>query len=234
MSRVIMGSNMQQRRIWALADPHLSFAHPKPMDIFGAHWANHAERIQANCRKLVEQDDLLLIPGDISWAMKRKDAEVDLAFLAALPGIKVLCKGNHDYWWNSDKPLNCPGLNDTPYHLADLSVGVAGTRGWLPTTSDMAPEQRKSNNDIIKREVSRLDKRLSAIEQCQVKYVIVHYPPLEEFWQIIDGRNVTAILYGHLHVGESEEALPDRWHGLRSLCVAADRIKFAPKLVQTL
>ena len=127
------------RRIWGLADTHLSFAKPKPMDIFGTHWRDHPAKIARACRAVVEPGDLLLMPGDLSWALKRADAEVDLAWLAALPGIKVLCKGNHDYWWDSDRALDFPGLHDTPYITEDGQIGIAGTRGWYPARRAAAP-----------------------------------------------------------------------------------------------
>ena len=132
------------RRIWGLADTHLSGAKPKTMDKFGTHWHNHPAKIEAACRAVVAPGDLLLMPGDLSWAMKRQDAEVDLAWLAALPGTKVVCKGNHDHWWDSDRSLNYPGLHDTPFISDDGQVGVAGTRGWfLPDSTATTPSGRR-------------------------------------------------------------------------------------------
>jgi predicted phosphohydrolase len=222
------------RRIWAIADTHLSFANPKPMDIFGAHWHNHAERIRRQCERLISNDDLLMIPGDISWAMKRKDADLDLAFIAGFPGNKVLCKGNHDYWWPSDKRLNFPGLFDTPFKLPNTEVGVAGTRGWIPTNIQMSTEEMLSNETIISREKNRLAKRLTAIGDCTIKLVILHYPPLDDFKDILLEHGVSTLLYGHLHTGGTDHPLPESWHGLRCICVAADRVEFTPKLVMTL
>ncbi len=158
------------RRIWALADTHLSFAKPKPMDIFGDYWHDHPAKIEKACRAVIQPDDLLLMPGDLSWAMKRVDAEPDLAWLAALPGIKVLCKGNHDYWWDSDRPLNYPGLHDTPFVSEDGQIGVAGTRGWVSHPASGSTEAEKAQCEkIIAREVSRLSKRLEAIQDCPHK-----------------------------------------------------------------
>ena len=223
-----------QRRIWAIADTHLSFASPKPMDIFGQHWHNHAARIQQQCKRLVEPNDLLLIPGDISWALKRKDAEPDLSFIADLPGIKVLCKGNHDYWWDSDRPLSYQGLNDTPFTLPAKEIGVAGTRGWIPINDLMTDEQKISNERIISREKRRLSKRLDAITDCAVKIVIIHYPPLDDFRALLEDHNVSVILYGHLHLGSSEFPTPEKWYGIPAHCVASDRISFTPKLIMSI
>jgi len=220
------------RRIWALADTHLSFAKTKPMDIFGEHWRDHPARIEAACRAVVAPDDLLLMPGDLSWAMKRADAEPDLAWLAALPGVKVLCKGNHDYWWDSDKALDFPGLHDTPFVSQDGRVGIAGTRGWFPAIGTDA-EKTKAEK-IIAREVVRLTRRLEGIEGCALKIALIHYPPLDVFAPILAAHGVETVLYGHLHLNGRDYPVPERWHGLRALCVAADRLHFTPRLVATL
>jgi predicted phosphohydrolase len=217
-----------------MADTHLSFATPKPMDIFGSHWHNHPTRMRQHCEQIVTEGDLLLIPGDISWAMKRKAAEQDLEFIASFPGTKILCKGNHDYWWDSDKPLNYAGLFDTPYSLPGKELGIAGTRGWVPTVTTMSPDEKASNNIIILREKRRLTRRLEAIADCDCKIVMVHYPPIEEFRDIFAKYDVSTILYGHLHLGGSQYPLSEDWHGVKCLCVAADRINFTPRLIKTL
>lgn len=221
-------------RIWAIADTHLSFAKPKPMDIFGEHWRDHPARIARNCAAVIAPDDLLLIPGDLSWALKRADAEPDLEWLAGLPGIKVLCKGNHDYWWDSDRPLRFDGLHDTPYVSPDGRVGVAGTRGWYAPTPQMPPNERAQCEKIIAREVSRLEKRLNALGPCETKVALIHYPPLTEFAPLLKAHGVGTVLYGHLHLNGSETPISEEWHGLRALCVAADRLDFRPRLVASL
>ncbi len=222
------------RRIWGLADTHLSFAKPKPMDIFGTHWADHPAKILRACRAVVEPDDLLLMPGDLSWALKRADAEVDLAWLADLPGIKVLTKGNHDYWWDSDRALSFPGLHDTPYITNDGALGIAGTRGWFLPDSGSTDAERAQCEKIIAREVSRLSRRLDAIAHCPRKIALIHYPPLEAFVPLLKHHNVETVLYGHLHLNGRDSVPAEEWFGLRTLCVAADRLHFTPRLIGTL
>lgn len=214
-------------RIWAIADTHLSFAKPKPMDVFGDQWCDHPAKILRHCQAVIAPEDLLLLPGDLSWATKRAEAEADLSWLACLPGIKVLAKGNHDYWWDSDKPLAFPGLHDTPFVSEDGRIGVAGTRGWHP-------EEEPGDDRIIAREVQRLSRRLDAIRGCPTKFALIHYPPLDVFAPLLQAHQVTAVLYGHLHLGGAEAPLPERWQGLTTLCVAADRLHFRPRLVATL
>src|ERR1051326_5973032 len=92
-------------RIFAIGDLHLSHARPKPMSVFGEHWRDHELKIAANWRAQARGDDLLLVVGDISWALRLDEAKPDLDYLAALPGRKVILKGNHDYWWSSRKKI---------------------------------------------------------------------------------------------------------------------------------
>jgi predicted phosphohydrolase len=208
--------------IWAIADVHLSFARPKPMEIFGDIWRDHPAKIERACQAVIAPDDLLLIPGDISWAVKRQDAERDLAWLARLPGTKVLIKGNHDYWWDSDKPLNFPGLHDTPFIAFDGAVGIAGTRGW-----DVETDSEK----VSAREIKRLERRLAGIAGCARKIALIHYPPPEALAPLLQAQGVDTVLYGHLHLGGGSTPLPEKWHGMRALCVAADRLNFRPRLI---
>lgn len=71
------------------------------MDIFGKQWENHAEKIKTDWLNKVKEEDTVLIPGDFSWGMNLKEAYNDFVYLDSLPGIKIISKGNHDYWWNS-------------------------------------------------------------------------------------------------------------------------------------
>ena len=62
--------------LFAIADLHLSLGEDKPMDIF-AGWSNYVERLEDNWRKLITDDDTVVIGGDISWAMKLEETFVD-------------------------------------------------------------------------------------------------------------------------------------------------------------
>ena len=87
--------------LFSIADLHLSLASPKPMDIFGARWTDHTEKIEKRWRAVVNGDDTVVVPGDISWAIDLTGALPDLKFIDSLPGTKILGKGNHDYWWST-------------------------------------------------------------------------------------------------------------------------------------
>ena len=60
-------------RIFAIGDLHLSLSvENKSMDVFGPGWANHVDRLREGWQDTVGEDDLVLIPGDISWGLRLK------------------------------------------------------------------------------------------------------------------------------------------------------------------
>ncbi len=221
------------RRVWALADTHLGAAVGKTMNRFGTHWEGHPERIRRNCAELIADQDILLLPGDLSWAMRRDEAEPDLQLLASLPGIKVAIKGNHDYWWASGKDIAYPGLHSPPVLLDNGAIGIAGTRGWFVPTPGMPDEA--ANRKILERERGRLRRSLEAIQECAVKLAMTHYPP-HPYLPDLAAVNVAAVAYGHIHQGSPPEAERyahdgDVVDGVALFCVACDRIGFAPRLL---
>ena len=122
-------------KVWAIGDLHLSGANPKPMEKFGNHWKNHNEKISLAWRNMVSANDLVVVAGDISWAMKLPEAIIDLEWLARLPGRKAIIRGNHDYWWSSlSKMRNIAPESIEFIHNSAVRVNdvvVAGTRGWM-------------------------------------------------------------------------------------------------------
>ncbi|MBX7223890.1 MAG: metallophosphoesterase [Blastocatellia bacterium] len=130
-------------RVFALGDPHLSFAKPKPMHIFGEHWRNHADKIKAAWdalghlgpeNNISPEADILILAGDISWAMRDAEAQPDLDWIAALRGHKFIIRGNHDYWWHSLKKVQlAAGPTVEPLQANCVireRVAFVGTRGW--------------------------------------------------------------------------------------------------------
>ena len=224
-------------RVFAIADPHLSKAIPKPMDVFGPNWAGHPELFFERWRETVEDEDLVLIPGDISWAMSLEDALLDLQDIAALPGRKVLLRGNHDYWWPAIGKLRAalpPDMFALQNDALQVSgVVIAGTRGWTsPGTFDFTEQDRK----IYDREVERLKLSLRAAEKLSGEKFIVmlHYPPTNvrleasPITELLLKTAPDAVVYGHVH-GE-HIALPDLGDSAVHF-VAADALRFRPKLV---
>ena len=91
--------------IYAIGDLHLSFNENKPMDIFGENWEGHEEKIKKDWLQKVNENDLVLLPGDFSWSMYLENTYDDFKYLNELPGKKLLLKGNHDYWWTTLKSM---------------------------------------------------------------------------------------------------------------------------------
>ena len=190
--------------IWAIGDLHLSLGiSNKEMDIFGPEWRLHHEKIAKNWDTLVQPEDLVLIPGDISWAMHLDQAEKDFEWIAERPGVKVMIKGNHDYWWSSAAKIRKvlpPSLhiisNDSFFYNG---VSIAGTRLWDSDEYDfsecieMKPEKEKKEKKeefnsekqaeerekIFTRELQRLEMSLQTMNQeARLKIAMVHYPPV--------------------------------------------------------
>ena len=76
------------------------------MDIYGPRWYDHAERLRKNWCSSISEDDTVILPGDISWGLKLESAKYDLDWVDALPGRKIITKGNHDLWWSGITKLN--------------------------------------------------------------------------------------------------------------------------------
>ncbi|WP_066647471.1 metallophosphoesterase [Christensenella timonensis] len=194
--------------IYAIGDLHLSNAQPKAMDIFGEHWINHFEKISSDWNARVKKGDVVLIPGDISWAMKLEDARPDLDAICALPGTKLLLKGNHDYWWSSMTQINALLTNDT-YIVQNNSIAIGdfvfcGTRGWMfPQDNSFSENDRK----IYEREKMRLRMSLDSAkkDEGKRKIVMMHFPPVyetiqdTEFNAILQEYGVEEVVFGHLH-----------------------------------
>ena len=197
---------MNRRRLFAISDPHLSFANPKPMDVFGPKWHNHAATLEDNWRRVVGHGDIVLVAGDISWAMRLEAARYDLEWLAGLPGEKILVRGNHDYWWGSLaklKALRLPGMHYVQNnHVAIGSLAVGGSRLWdypgitwpfianvdsrtsppEPPPALFMPDEHEGDPEKIRiRELERLTLSLRGMPaSTPLKAVITHFPPLGE------------------------------------------------------
>lgn len=194
--------------VYAIGDLHLSLKRPKEMDIFGAHWKNHFEKISADWNARVQEQDVVLIPGDISWAMAMEDVRPDLDAICALPGKKILLKGNHDYWWGSYNKVKellsgeCYALQNNCLVLGEYVF--CGTRGWLFPQDEHFKEHDKK---IFEREKLRLRMSLDCAKKFPDKTIIVmmHFPPIYEkvqdtgFVDVLKEYPVREVVFGHLH-----------------------------------
>ncbi len=223
--------------IYAIGDLHLSFANPKPMNIFGNNWNNHEEKIKLDWISKVKEEDTVVLPGDFSWAMNLKDTKKDFEYINNLPGRKIMSKGNHEYWWttvtNIKKFLKENNFSNIDF-LYNNSIEVedkliCGTRGWNLNL------ESETSNKIITREEIRLENSIQdAINKNLDKEIIVfmHYPPIIKqnlntgFFKILKKYNIKRCYYAHLHGNSIKEALNGVYDGIEFKLVSADGLDF--------
>ena len=228
--------------IFAIADLHLSFApdSDKPMDVFGARWHDHPERIRNSWCSNVAEDDTVVVAGDISWGMSLQEAREDFRFIHSLPGRKIILKGNHDYWWTTasqaTKFLKDDGIDSIEFLnnscLLYGETALCGTRGWTTEPGGNREHDRK----MLRRELMRLEASLKAAEQRE-KFVFLHYPPkllTNEWTEAIDlmrAYGVKKCWYGHLHGPGCAQAFDGEYGGIRFALVSADHVQFIPQKI---
>lgn len=223
-------------RVFGISDFHLSLDGHKPMDLFGGHWTDHHLKIEEHWNQAITEEDLVLMPGDHSWALRLNETEKDFGFIRSLPGHKVLCKGNHDYWWQSlSKVRNTfPDL----YFVQNDAVtvgdyGVCGTRGWLLPGMDGFGDAQ--DEKIYKRELNRLELALKALPEGKRRLAMLHYPPLfpsyksTGFTRLLEEAEVEMCVYGHLHLGGTLNPFEGEHNGVTYHLLSCDYLNYVPK-----
>lgn len=247
-------------KIFAIGDLHLDGMQHKPMDIFGKNWIDHESKIFQNWCEVVSQGDIVLIPGDISWAMHLKEACVDLSKIEKLPGIKIMIRGNHDYWWTSKSKMNALGLSTIKFicndNYKDEDFAVCGVRGWF-NVRDINSEDKDSQNEnmnmsaddleknahnrhVYERELARLQNSVDGIKKFKgLKIAMLHYPPFKadggvnDFGDILSASGIDMCLYGHLHGEEGHKLVREgKYDGVEYICVSSDYIDFKLKEIR--
>lgn len=240
-------------KIWAIADLHLCFGVPnKSMEPFGPIWKNYPEKIRNSWTERVATNDLVLIAGDISWAMHREEAQKDLEFIHQLPGIKVMIKGNHDYWWGTYAKVT-QGLPQSIHIIQNNSftyqnVTIGGTRLWDSKeircqglfSAPFEPSFSEQDEKIYLRELERLRLSLRQLNnEAEIRIAMTHYPPISSdlsdssVSKILEEFKINFCVFGHLH-----NVLPSPTFGKKNLVqydlTAADYLNFAPKEIKNM
>lgn len=228
--------------VFAIADLHLSLAPDvdKPMDIYGYRWHDHVQRLEANWRQMVKDDDTVIIAGDISWALKLEDAKYDLDWVDSLPGHKVMYKGNHDLWWNGITKLN--KMYDTITFVqndcfAAEGFVVCGTRGWLTPDND---DFKEADEKVYNRELLRMKSSLDAGKKHKGEMIaVMHFPPVSKaasfsgFQQLFEDYGIKHVIYGHIHGEEGfKNAIKGNYHGVEYDLVSCDYLNCKPMLIE--
>lgn len=225
--------------LYAIGDLHLCLGAPKPMDVFGGAWVGYMDKLRDGLSVITEDDTTVLL-GDLSWSLDLQNAKADFAFINAIPGKKIILKGNHDYWWSTAAKFykfceqngfeNMYILNNNCYEYGDWAI--CGTRGWF------FEEERSGAHDekVFRRELIRLEASLKAAGEKE-KMVFLHYPPrykgyiCQEILDLLEKYRVRRCFYGHLHSGSHKLAVEGLWDGVDFKLVSSDYLGFKPHTV---
>ena len=226
--------------IYTIADLHLSKSVNKPMDVFGPLWEDYEKKLTEAFSRL-NDDDITIIPGDVSWGMSLKESLLDFKLIDSFPGKKIICKGNHDYWWETaTKTKRFFAENDI--HTIDVlhnnafkigDTAICGTRGWF------FEEETGNSRKIYDREIGRLRFSLEEGKKLSPERILcfLHYPPIsngyecEEITDMLSEYGVEACFYGHLHSFGHKSAFIGEYKNVNYSLVSADFLRFEPLLI---
>lgn len=233
--------------LFTMADLHLSTTTDKPMDIFGSRWQAHMEKIEKRWRAVVTDEDTVVIPGDISWALSLEESIGDLKLLDSLPGRKIIGKGNHDFWWSTVTKMKkmfaengittIDFLFNNAYNAEEYTV--CGTRGWYVEEKMQATKFDTDYEKIVAREVSRLRTSLEEgkrIADGRTLLVFFHFPPVfrgflcREIVDVLHEHGIKNCYFGHIH---SLYTVPRtiEFEGIKMSLISADFLDFTPMIV---
>lgn len=223
--------------LYAIGDLHLSLGTDKPMDVFGGAWVGYMDKLREGL-SVIKPEDTTVLLGDLSWALDMESAAADFTFINAIPGRKIILKGNHDYWWTTATKFykfcaengfeNMFILNNNCHFYEETAL--CGTRGWFFEEDAAAGSH---NDKIFKRELIRLETSLKAAGEHEI-YCFLHYPPryrgyeCPEILELLKRYRATLCCYGHLHGDSHKLAVEGLYDGVDFRLCAADFLKFRP------
>ena len=235
-------------KIFALSDLHLSINFPKPMNIFGPTWDNYIDKVKVNWQALVKPEDIVVISGDISWAMYLEDAKADLKYINKLNGRKVILRGNHDYWWSTISGVR-EALPQNMYAVQNDCIQIDnvlffGSRGWLMSEgiNDTAENKKIYTREVLRLELSLKNmqvKREKLLEQgiTPVEICMLHYPPFNilradtPVTNLLEKYDVKNVVYGHLHGSSCMAEKVVEKNGIKYFLTSCDLVDNCPQLI---
>ena len=225
--------------LYVIADLHLSLGADKPMDVFGGRWEGYMDKLRAGLA-VIGPEDTTVLPGDLSWALGIEQAKEDFAFISAIPGRKILLKGNHDYWWTTAAKFykfcaeqgfsDMEILHNNCHFYGDIAL--CGTRGWFYEEDKGGTHDEK----VFRRELGRLETSLKAAEGKPI-WCFLHYPPLyqgyqcREILEMLEKYSVEQCCYGHLHGPVIRRRIEGERGNTAFSLISADYLGFVPKKI---
>lgn len=235
--------------VYTIADLHLpgKEGDNKSMEIFGSRWIGCVNKLIKNWTAIVSNDDTVVIPGDISWAMTLEDATEDFKLLNDLPGTKIIGKGNHDFWWATASKMNkffeqnkfdtLKILYNNSYVIENLVI--CGSRGWFSDEANQKTVGEVDWTKIVDRETARLKLSLESVpaeHRGLQKLVFLHFPPVwnssvsTDIISLMKKHGVERCYYGHIHGVYNSDAV-FIYDGIRFEMISADYLSFCPRKI---
>ncbi len=241
--------------LYAIGDLHLHFASElkAPGQLKGKIWQGHEERFREYCCANLRENDTILLLGDHSWGKTPAECAPDLDYIAALPGKKILLRGNHDMFWDAKKTAR---LNESyagrisflqNNHFSYGNCALVGTKGFCfegPFRADRSGhilgwEQaaKEHADELVLRELDRLEASFaSAIAAGFSRFImLLHYPPTSVieresgFTRMAEKYRVEQVVYAHCH-GENRfhDSIIGMHKGVRYDLASGDYLKWKP------
>ncbi len=235
--------------LYVISDLHLSTNETtnKSMEKFGTKWKDYHKKLEKSFKAIINNDDTVIIPGDISWAMTLDEAKDDFIFLNSLPGTKIIGKGNHDFWWSTATKINkffeengittIKLLHNNAFLLEDAII--CGSRGWFYDEKQQKAVGDVDYEKIVAREAQRLEISINAAMKLKDDnpelpiLVFLHFPPVyldstcQKILDVLKKYDIKECYYGHIH---NNYSIPRQFNyeGINFTMVAADYLNFAP------
>ena len=244
--------------LYAIGDLHLHFGSElkNRAQMTDPLWRDHEKRLLENCRRLVRPEDTLALLGDHSWGRNWTECAPDFDYIRALPGRKILLRGNHDMFWDAAKT---PALNARfegelfflqNNYAAYGDIALAGTKGFTfegpfylnrrgqVVGWDQDAEERAEK--LIAREAARLRQSLEAARRDGFRrfIILLHYPPtsiLEKesaFTNLAEIYRAEQVIYAHCHgAARFRDSLLGVKNGVRYSLASGDSLNWTPMKV---
>lgn len=244
--------------LYALGDLHLHFQTElkAKLQMRDRAWRNHEEVFRKNCEGMLQPDDTLVLTGDNSFGKNLAECELDMQYISALPGKKILLRGNHDHYWDAKKTNTLNEhfrgqlcfLQNNFYSYEDYAlVGTKGhcfegpfyldRRGRILGWDEKNEEQSRK---LVERETDRLLQSFETARKAGYrKYLMfLHYPPtniLENespFTKIAEEYRAEHVIYSHSH-GEARfhDSIQGEYNGILYSLVSGDYLRWKPKKI---